>query len=347
MTDTNPKIRLLELPRLIDGENEGWVFDTLKSVLSVSIRAMQPLFPQSLSGLCKDKNFMNFRGSNTSQPATLLKLIVSGCDTAEINYSQLILENFTKSNTRLAIVQDEYLSQKIFTLLLKIPSFAWSNPGTVEQELSKLRPVAWHLPQEWEEWKDAIECLRNEAKYRLQGFSRGRMTSFSEALSKKRTWQREPFTDAGVKFVERDEHFWWANPKDFGYPEDFDFCSLPGAHTQPSNAGPSRDEDQAKAENPRKPRILGMREKAESTWGLTDEKIKENNKDWRDELFESTPEEDEILAKVENRRLQRIIEIKKKYAQSSKGPTEDELKEDNRGWRDELFIWSPGGNASR
>lgn len=189
------EIRVLELPRFIDDAGEGWVFDSLRTVLSVSIRAMQPLFPQSLSQFRNDTSVYNI---NTRDPETLVNAIISGCDIATINYSELILENFTKSAARLAIVQDENLSQKIFFLLISAPSHGWTDPGTFEENLRKLEPLAWHLPKEWEEWKVAIECLRVEGSYRIQNYG-NRQMQVGEA--------REV-----VRSGTTSEHIWWASP---------------------------------------------------------------------------------------------------------------------------------------
>jgi hypothetical protein len=216
---TNSEIRVLELPSFIDDDKQGWAFDTLKTLLATSIRAMHPLFPQYLSQFRSGSNF----SINSSDPQHLSNMILSDCDSATRDYSQLILENFTESATRLAIAQDEDLSHKIFSLLLGVPFHNWTHPTTFEEDLRNLRPVVWHLPEEWEDWKGAIESLRLEGSYRIRNYAIRQMQECNATAvvgsnktsgGQTRKWESEPFIEAGVKFGERDEHIWWTWPSE-------------------------------------------------------------------------------------------------------------------------------------
>jgi len=54
---------------------------------------------------------------------------------------------------------------------------------------------------------DAIQVLEYEAQVRLF------ITKYEETL-KPSPYKQEPFERAGIDFVERDEHFWWAGKFD-------------------------------------------------------------------------------------------------------------------------------------
>ena len=288
---TNSEIQVLELPGFIDDAEDGWVFDTLKTVLSASIREMQPLFPLSLS---QYRNGTSFFGFNTWDEETLINVIISGCDSSTINYSQLILENFTKTTLRLAIVQDERLSQKIFSLLISVPFHRWTIPGTFEENFRNLKPVAWHLPEEWEQWKVAIECLRREGSYRTKNYDsrqiigdKAIVVTRPRQMSKerRRKWQREPFTDAGVKFVERDEHIWWAWPGE-GKSGSSDVTNPDNTLVEPT----VRPDDNVTEERSYGLRAAGHTEELsggqmENGGGLTDREYREDNRDWRSDVF--------------------------------------------------------------
>ena len=112
---------------------------------------------------------------------------------------------FDDPGHRTEIIADKDLACKVMSLLILVP---WNTHREVEtDELTFIRTFPWsRFPEEWEPWKKAIELLDAEAQRRLF------IAKYPKQVPS--PYSKEPFTDAGVKFVERDEHFWWVGRDD-------------------------------------------------------------------------------------------------------------------------------------
>jgi hypothetical protein len=126
-----------------------------------------------------------------------------------LSYGNAILDLFTDSKNRTQIMSSENLAKRILSLILQVPWLCWTPIGVTTDELAYLQEFDWgQLRNEWKGWEQAIRVLDSEAKRRLHKQRFGEVQAID--------YKREAFTDAGVKFVERDEHFWWADPKPRG-----------------------------------------------------------------------------------------------------------------------------------
>jgi len=162
----------------------------LKQHLSVCIRTLQPMR--------KWESFLRKRGiTDTSvyNPQTLVDVI------NVFDYGHPLGELFNHTKTRAQIFSDRNLAAEIISLITQVPS---THIKRNSDELSFLRAFPWdQFPMEWKPWIDAIKVLDHEAQTRLF------ITKYEETV-KPSPYKQEPFDRAGIDFVERDEHFWWA-----------------------------------------------------------------------------------------------------------------------------------------
>lgn len=98
-------------------------------------------------------------------------------------------------------MENEDVAEKVYSLLLQVPWQRWTPIGVTNDELGFLHDTEWlrvsGLPREWDAWEDAIRVVDREGKWRLYDKKYGK--------GKVQKTASEPFTDAGVKFVDRDE----------------------------------------------------------------------------------------------------------------------------------------------
>ena len=62
------------------------------------------------------------------------------------------------------------------------------------------------LPCGWHEWENVVQVISAEEPW-------GHCIERVDDYPVTKIYKKEPFSDAEVKFVERDEHFWWAEPQ--------------------------------------------------------------------------------------------------------------------------------------
>lgn len=186
--------KILDLPSFESPSLEG-----LKQYLSICIRAIQPL--TNWGPRLQQRQRTDF----TISPQEIAnELLESPCSSIR----HTILDLFKDRNNRLQLLSSEEIAQRVFSLLLQIPWQRWAPIGTrMTDDLHTLQEFEWeNIPSEWDVWRPAIKVLDREAKSRI----------YDEQYKPTDAVQVEPFTDAGIKFVERDEHFWWAEPQTNG-----------------------------------------------------------------------------------------------------------------------------------
>ena len=237
--------KILDLPSFESPSLEG-----LKQHLSICIRAIQPL--TKWGPRLQQRQPANF---TTSPQEIASELLESPCSSIR----HTILDIFRDRNNRLQILSGEEIAQRVFSLLLQIPWQRWAPIGTtMTDDLDILQEFEWEkIPSEWDVWRPAIKVLDREAKWRI----------YDEQNKTVDTVRVEPFTDAGVKFVERDEHFWWAEPQTNGGEN---------AKTRVSKAGHKRD-------------LSPVNPTPESVPGDCIENDADTPGGWRGELFFWTP----------------------------------------------------------
>ena len=189
-TSLSSQGKILDLPSF-----ESPSLDGLKVHLSICIGAIQPMTkwgPRLQQRLCSN--------SPTSPQEIADKLL-------EFTFSSFryaILDLFRDRNNRLQILSNGDIARRVLSLLLQVLWQRWApSRKTMTDGLDILQKFEWEkIPSEWDAWRPAIKVLDREARWR-----------FYDERSKAEAIRAEPFTDAGVKFVERDEHFWWAEPQ--------------------------------------------------------------------------------------------------------------------------------------
>ena len=183
--------RILDLPSF-----ESPSVDGLKQHLSICIGAIQPMM--KWGPRLQQRQYSNLTKSPQEIADKLLESPFS-------SFRYAILDLVRERNNRLQILSSEDIARRVFSLLLQVPWQRWAPADkTMMDQLDVLQEFDWkEIPGDWDVWRPAIKVLDREAKWRI----------YDEQHKVAETVGAEPFTDAGVKFVERDEHFWWADPQ--------------------------------------------------------------------------------------------------------------------------------------
>ena len=192
------RIQLIPLPSFESSDPEvAASLLSLKQHLSTCVGALQPL--RVWGPILKRRGIID---TSLHSPQYLVDLL------NDIAYGHPLGELFEDTKNRSQIWSDRSLAAEIMSLLVHVPRTSYPPVDKTSDELTLLRQFSWdHLPEEWKPWRDAIRVLDSEAKMKLF------IDKYEKAL-KPSPYKKEPFTDAGVKFVERDEHFWWAGRSD-------------------------------------------------------------------------------------------------------------------------------------
>ena len=215
----NSQRNILDLPSF-----ESASLDGLKQHLSICIRAIQPL--TEWGPRLQQRKYTNL----TTSPQEIAEKLL---ESPFFSFRYTILDLFRNRKNRLEILSSEDISLRIFSLILQVPWQQWAPVGkTVIDQLEILREFKWEeIPSEWDVWRPAIKVLDLEAKWIL----------YDEQFKIVETVRAEPFTDAGVKFIERDEHFWWAEPQTNGEEKEKTRESKTGHKRNSSPVNPTQE----------------------------------------------------------------------------------------------------------
>lgn len=170
---------------------------SLKQHLSICVSTLQPL--KTWGPVLRKQGVIDVSVHTPQHLADLLNVF---------SYGHPLGDLFDDIKNRSQIYSDNNLAAEILSLLIGVPMTNYSPMDKKMDDLTFLRHFSWDkIPEEWKPWMDAIRVLDSEAQMKLF------ITKYEDTL-KPSPYKKEPFTDAGVKFVERDEHFWWAGRSD-------------------------------------------------------------------------------------------------------------------------------------